>query len=126
MKYLLVFSLFLLIAACGSPQPETDPAINISAEDIAPDTVASGVNIPNFNAPIDLTKQNVCRTNMQTAAATVTMYQIENSELPHTYDGPLSCPEAGTYEYAVEGNSWTLKCPANPPHGSITDGTTSW
>ncbi len=125
MKYMLVLSLFLLIAACGSPQPETDPAINISAEDIAPGT-ASGVNIPNFNAPIDLTKQNVCRTNMQSAAAFIVMYQAQHSELPSVFEEALSCPEAGTYEYSVEGNSWTISCPAHPSHGSITDGTKSW
>lgn len=122
MKSLLVLSLFLLIAACGSPQPETDPAINISIEDITP----SGVNAPNLTAGIDMANQNVCRANMLTAAASITLYKTQHSELPSSVAGYGSCPDGGSYEYLIEGQSWTLKCPANPSHGYIIDGTDSW
>lgn len=124
MKCLLALSLFLLLIGCGGNQPQTDPAINISAEEI------ETVNAPDLTAGIDRANQEVCRTNMQMAASNIVMYQAQNGTLPGSLSEassvPARCPEGGEYIYTVENGSWKLECPANPSHGFIENGTASW
>lgn len=124
MKYLILFSLILLIASCGNSQPETDPAINIPVGE----TVAPALHTPNLMGGINLADQNICRTNMQSHATSIVMYQAQHGELPATIEeiGSATCPDGGEYRYAVNGQSWTIDCPASPSHGSITDGACSW
>ncbi len=124
MKYFAVFSLILLMAGCGGAQPETDPAINIPAEEAMPDASA-----PDLTAGIDLANQNVCRANMYALAASIAMYQSQNGELPATLEEATvsaACPDAGAYRYVVDGQSWRLECQAEPSHGFIENGNSSW
>lgn len=127
MKYYAVLSLVLLVAGCGN-QPETDPAINIPAEEVTPEVAPPDVNTPNLTAGIDLAKQNACRANMHTIAASITMYQAQHGELPSTLTEvvPATCPEAGAYGYTVDGQNWKLECQAVPSHGFIENGNASW
>lgn len=130
MKYFAVLSLVLLMAGCGNPQPETDPAINIPAEDVNLEVPASGVNVPNLTAGIDLANQNACRANMYAVAASITMYQAQHGELPATIEqamgGSPICPDAGAYRYTIDGQNWKLECQAVPSHGFIENGGANW
>ncbi|MCD4707858.1 MAG: hypothetical protein K8S62_08980 [Candidatus Sabulitectum sp.] len=129
MKYFAAFSLILLMTGCGGAQPETDPAINIPAGEVTPEEDVSDVNVPNLTAGIDLANQSACRANMHAIAASVVMYQAQNGLLPATLAEvgvPAICPDAGAYRYTVDGQSWTLDCPANPTHGSIANGVSNW
>ena len=125
MKYIILFSLVLLTASCGNSQPDTDPAINIPVDD-----PVQNAFVPDLTAGIDLADQNVCRTNMQVAASAIAIYQAQYGELPATLEetssGSVVCPHGGRFLYAVEGQSWTVTCPADIPHGSITDGACDW
>ncbi len=123
MKYFTVLFLIVLMAGCGGSQPETDPAINIPADEIL-----SGVNAPNLTAGIDLANQNVCRTNMLAISSAISMYQVQHGELPSSLEevGSSICPDGGSYRYTVSGQNWTVNCPASPAHGSVSNGTSSW
>ena len=132
MKYLFTAILILFLTGCGA-QPETDPAINISSDfiDAAEEEIESGngVNAPDLNAPINLANQNICRTNMQTAAGMITMYMAQHNQPPETFEesgANVSCPEGFAYDYSTDGNRWTIECKAHPSHGSITDGIPNW
>jgi hypothetical protein len=124
MKCLLASFLFLFLIGCGGKQPETDPSINIPAEEV------ETVNAPDLTAGIDRANQEVCRTNMQMAASNILMFQAQNAVLPESMGEassvPVQCPEGGEYIYTVENGSWKIECPANPSHGFIENGTASW
>ena len=124
MKWFAVSTIAMLIFACGSPQPETDPAINIPGDAI--DAIAT----PNLTAGVDLAEQSACRANMQTASTSIIMVQAQSGSLPQTLGEalsvPISCPDGGSYTFTVEGDSWRLECPANQSHGHIVDGLSSW
>lgn len=124
MKCLLASILFLFLLGCGGNQPDTDPAINISAEEV------ETANAPDLTAGIDRANQEVCRANMQIAASNVVMYQAQNGTLPESMDEassvPVQCPEGGEYIYTVENGSWKIECPASASHGFIENGTSSW
>ena len=124
MKCLLVSFLFLLLIGCGGNQPGTDPAINISAEELETSSA------PDLTAGIDRANQEVCRTNMQMAASNIVIYQAQNGTLPGSMGEassiPVCCPEGGEYTYTVESGNWKLECPAHPSHGFIENGTSSW
>ncbi|MCK5785762.1 MAG: hypothetical protein KAH54_04280 [Candidatus Sabulitectum sp.] len=123
MKITAFLFLVVLAAGCGSQQPETDPAINISATD-----VIAEVAVAHLTSGIDLANQNVCRANLLTISASIAMYQAQNGELPATLGevGSTICPEAGAYKYVVDGQNWTVSCPATPSHGSVESGASSW
>ncbi len=130
MKIFTVFVLALafLVIGCGNPQPETDPAINIPAGEIILDDTTATTNAPSLTRGINLANQNVCRANMQAASAAVTMYQAQNSELPASIEEVAFavCPEAGSYNYTVNGSSWKVECPCEPSHGFVENGNASW
>ncbi len=124
MKWFTVAASIMLFAGCGSPQPETDPAINIPGDAI------QAIATPDLTSGIDLAEQNACRANMQTVSASITMVQAQTGTVPATLEEalsvPVSCPEGGSYTYTVEGDSWRLECPAHPSHGYIESGRASW
>jgi hypothetical protein len=128
MKYFVFFVLTVLIAGCGGNQPDTDPAINLPGE-TAMENTPSGLHAPNFTGGIDRANQEVCRTNMLIASASISMYQVQHETLPETLAEAgiyATCPEAGAFRYTVDGQNWTLECPADPSHGSLQNGVSSW
>ena len=123
MKWFAVLASALLLFACGSPQPETDPAINIPGDAI------QAIATPDLTSGINLAEQNACRANMQTASASITMVQAQTGAVPATLGEALNvpiCPDGGSYIYTVEGDSWRLECPSHPSHGFIESGRASW
>ncbi len=130
MKYFAFLVLAVLVTGCGgNSQPETDPAINSPSGETALENTPSGFTTTNLTGGINRANQEVCRTNMLTAAASISMYQAQYGSPPETLAEAgvhAVCPEAGTFRYTVDGQSWALDCPANPSHGSIRDGVSSW
>ncbi len=122
MKHLSAFFAVILLAGCGN-QPETDPAINIPASEVEP------AGAPDITAGIDRANLEVCRANMQTAGASILMYQASNGSLPSTLEEAgvsAVCPEGGRYEYTMENGAWRLECPCEPSHGTMENGTPDW
>ncbi|OPX31493.1 MAG: hypothetical protein B1H09_02775 [Gemmatimonadaceae bacterium 4484_173] len=129
MKYFVFFVLAVLVAGCGGNQPDTDPAINLPSGETAMENTPSGLNAPNITGGINRANQEVCRTNMLTASASISMYQAQHGTLPETLAEAgiyAICPEAGEFRYNVDGQNWTLECPADPSHGSVHNGVSSW
>ena len=122
MKYLFTLAAVVLLAGCGN-QPETDPAINIPASEI------ETASAPDLTAGIDRASLEVCRANMQTAGASILMYQASSGSLPSTLEEAgvsAVCPEGGRYRYTVDGSVWRLECPCEPSHGAMENGTPDW
>jgi len=128
MKYFAFLLLAVAVSGCGGNQPDTDPAINIPVE-TAMENTSSGLNVSNITGGINRANQEVCRTNMLTVSASISMYQAQHGTLPETLAEAgiyATCPEAGAFRYSVEGQNWTLDCSANPSHGSMRNGVSSW
>jgi len=128
MKYFAFLLLAVVVAGCGGNQPDTNPAINIPGE-TALENASSGLNVHNLTGGINRVNQEVCRTNMLAASASISMYQAQHGTLPETLAEAgiyAACPEAGAFRYTVDGQNWTLDCPANPSHGSVSNGASSW
>lgn len=117
-----LFILLILLVGCGN-QPETDPAINIPADEVRG-------SAPDLTAGIDRANQEVCRANMQTAASSIAMYFAQNGELPATLEEatgvPMFCPDGGEYTFTAEDGSWRVECPGEPSHGAVEDGIPIW
>jgi hypothetical protein len=128
MKYFVLFSVAVLVVGCGGNQPDTDPAISLPVE-TAMETASSGLGVPNLTGGINMANQEVCRTNMLTASASITMYIAQHGTPPETLDEAgvhANCPEASAFRYTVDGQNWSLECQADLSHGSVRNGVISW
>lgn len=82
-----------------------------------------------------------CRSNMSTLATALAMYKARNGEYPDslrqlngiteasasTPFHTLECPGCGErYRYSSDGDGFTLSCPADTPHGEVSDDTFTW
>jgi hypothetical protein len=82
-----------------------------------------------------------CRSNLSTLATALAMYRAREGVYPDSLQQlngmggissstpfhDLACPSCGErYEYGVEGDGFTLACPAEEPHGEVIDGAFNW
>jgi prepilin-type N-terminal cleavage/methylation domain-containing protein len=100
--------------------------------------ILAAIAIPKFGAVKDQAEQSACRSNMRSLASAEAMYYgkfntyadaagLASSGMMENAD-VTECPTTDlTYAIVAAADTYTIPCGvADPVHGSIEDGITSW